>query len=396
MNVMRIVMRMASLHRQPNRPFWFAAYTDSEGVRRFRSTGTPDKKQAQVIADAWTRATRTARGKRLTPEEAREIIAGGVADIYNGATKQQYPTNTIRQWINQWLDGKKIEAEPSTAERYGFVTRSFLAHLGDAANNDLVTLRGDEIERYLHAEAKARSRATANFSLKVLRGCLGSALKRGLVSTNQASAVDILKTRKEKKRRPLTMEEIRKVLALVEDSEWKGLILCGLFTGQRLGDLAKMRWEQIDVVKGTLSLVTQKTDRRLEIPMAPDLQAHFETLSTPDDPMAPVFPKSEKIYKKNRSTLSRQFLELLAQAGLVARKDHTGQGKSRSAGRDISPVSFHSLRHSAVSFLKAAGVTEAIAMDLVGHESPLISRHYTTLDLEAKRTAVDKLPRIGK
>lgn len=45
--------------------------------------------------------------------------------------------------------------------------------------------------------------------------------------------------------------------------------------------------------------------------------------------------------------------------------------------------------------LKAAGVSEAVARDIIGHESAEISRHYIHVDDEAKRVAVDKLPDLS-
>jgi integrase len=36
-------------------------------------------------------------------------------------------------------------------------------------------------------------------------------------------------------------------------------------------------------------------------------------------------------------------------------------------------LSFHSLRHTAVSLLKEAGIPDAVVMELVGHESAAMS-----------------------
>jgi integrase len=58
----------------------------------------------------------------------------------------------------------------------------------------------------------------------------------------------------------------------------------------------------------------------------------------------------------------------------------------------MSDVSYHSLRHTATSLLKAAGVSESVTRDIIGHESAEVSRHYTHVDDSAKRVAVDKLP----
>lgn len=48
-----------------------------------------------------------------------------------------------------------------------------------------------------------------------------------------------------------------------------------------------------------------------------------------------------------------------------------------------------------MSLLKNAGVSDAVAQDLVGHDNAEISRNYTHIEGSAKRAAVDKLPVIG-
>jgi integrase len=44
--------------------------------------------------------------------------------------------------------------------------------------------------------------------------------------------------------------------------------------------------------------------------------------------------------------------------------------------------------------MKNAGISPAVVQDLVGHESAEMSAHYTHIDGEAKRKAVDALPVI--
>ena len=47
-----------------------------------------------------------------------------------------------------------------------------------------------------------------------------------------------------------------------------------------------------------------------------------------------------------------------------------------------------------MSFLKAAGVSEPIAMAIAGHSSAAMSRVYTSIPLDTLRTALDKLPDV--
>ena len=165
---------MASLHRQLGKPNWFCAYT-VDGVRRFRSTKTSDKKQAWQVCNTWAKAS--ALGGKLTPEGARSVIAAGVADVLM-ATGQTLPSATIRDWCKRWLEFKEVENEQRTHERYEVSIRRFLSFLGSKADADLTTLKTDDFIRFRDETAKSLSTTSCNMDLKVLRACLGSAVRQ--------------------------------------------------------------------------------------------------------------------------------------------------------------------------------------------------------------------------
>ena len=76
-------------------------------------------------------------------------------------------------------------------------------------------------------------------------------------------------------------------------------------------------------------------------------------------------------------TLSNQFSELLVACGLREPQSHKSRGIGRGGKRAGLDLSFHSLRHTAVSLLKDAGVPDSVVMALVGHESSAMSHRYT-------------------
>ena len=98
--------------------------------------------------------------------------------------------------------------------------------------------------------------------------------------------------------------------------------------------------------------------------------------------------------QKRSGTLSNQFADLLAQAGLRDKASHKSKGKGRDAKRSSNGLGFHALRHTAVSLLKDAGIPEAVVMELVGHDSEAMSAHYTHVGTEALAKAVAALPEI--
>jgi integrase len=114
-----------------------------------------------------------------------------------------------------------------------------------------------------------------------------------------------------------------------------------------------------------------------------------------DDPRAPVHPRAAKSIAANDGRvvdLSNQFGELLISAGL--REAGGSKGVGRSGRRQGQELSFHSLRHTAVSLLKDAGVPDAVVMALVGHNSAAMSQRYTHVGRDALARAAQSLPQI--
>jgi integrase len=55
-------------------------------------------------------------------------------------------------------------------------------------------------------------------------------------------------------------------------------------------------------------------------------------------------------------------------------------------------ISFHSLRHSAVSMMKNAGVPDSVVMALVGHNSAAMSQRYTSVGIASLAKAQEAMP----
>jgi hypothetical protein len=62
---------MASIHTQPGKPNWFAAFTGPDSQRHFRSTGTPEKSLAKRVAAEFERAAKEAKAGRFNESIVR-------------------------------------------------------------------------------------------------------------------------------------------------------------------------------------------------------------------------------------------------------------------------------------------------------------------------------------
>jgi integrase len=284
-------------------------------------------------------------------------------------------------------------------KRYETVIERFLTVMGPGAAMDLADLGAGDILQFRDAETARVSATTVNQGLKVLRMILKAAQEDGLTHQNVALSVRPVKASGAMgRRREFTLAELNAVLRVCND-EWRSLVHFGFYTGARLSDIAALTWANVDLESGELRFVDRKTARTMITPIARQLREQILQLPAGDTPDEPLNPGAFGILKRQRrsGTLSRQFSEILAAAGLRDALSHraTKKGAGGDSRRRVNELSFHSLRHTAVSLLKKAGVGEAIAMDLVGHESVSVSRHYTHIDFKTKADAINQLPGLG-
>lgn len=381
---------MPSLRRKVGSPFFFACFTLPDGRRTQRSTKLAERAKAMKLAVQWEEAATN----RITEAQARRVLS----DIHEQIHGTRLDCPSLTDFVTQWLGRKKGETAAVTLNTYRLAVEEFRDALGDRASAPINYITPAQVVAWRDAAAAKASPRTANNKLKIVRVLLQSAWRDGLIADNPAAKVQVLKS-EESIRRPFTLPELRTLLS-VANTEWRGMIIAGLYTGQRLKDIASLTWANVDLERGEIRLATSKTKRRQVIPIATALRTYIESLPAGDNPAAPIFPAAYRIATVNLHVgmLSRQFGELMATAGLAkpVPETHAGTGKGRNAPRERNALSFHCLRHTATSLLKNAGVSEAVAMDIIGHDSAEMSKHYTHTDEKSKRAAIAKLPDITK
>ena len=199
----------------------------------------------------------------------------------------------------------------------------------------------------------------------------------------------------EEKRGPFTVAELQRLLAVAHD-EWKSMIRIGLYTGARLSDVALLRWSSIDIERGELRFTARKTAKSTFLPIAGPLQTHIESLPSSDDPNDFLDPRAAQIFSRRNysAVLSRQFGDLLEQAGLRVVKVYSAKSAEASNRYRANALSFHSLRHTAVSLLKDAGIPMATVLEIVGHSDAQTNAMYTHVGREALERAAAAFPSL--
>jgi len=398
---------MAFVWKHPASKFWIARFYDIEGKRRNRSTKVvateKNRRKAEKIAETYEEAA----SRKQTALQVRKVLF----EFHEELTGERLETATVREQVARWLDRKRASTKPSTHAFYRGATSKFLKHLGERADTDIGEITRDDISGFRDGEAARVTAKTANHALKCIRMFFKDALRDRLITEDPTEFVDTVRKETRTERRPFTRDELDAVIR-VADKEWRSMIYFGLYTGQRIGDIARLTWENVDLDRAEIRLITGKTGRHQTIPMASPLKRHLKSMPAGDDPAQPIHPEAFTSISRQGKTsgLSTQFAKLLEKAGLreiktpsTKRSRRKGQreekpesadGNGSNGRREINPLSFHSLRGTATTLLHEAGVPNAVAQELIGHDSEEVHRAYVKVGKEALKGATDLLSKI--
>jgi integrase len=381
----RVTNRMASIHRKFLSPYWYCQFRSADGRWLKRSTKLEDRKKAL----AWCLALQEAQDKisRGSPSEAqmREIIGETMKRI----TGQELRNYTVRQWLEQWLDSKEGANTGSTVKRYRQAVNEFLAFLGQKADGRLDSVeQRDVIDFRKHLREQGKSAPTINLVLsRIVAAPFRQALNQRLIAANPLAGIPRLSERGGERKQAFTIEQVRKLLDAV-DGEWKGAILAAYTTGARLGDIANMRWQDVDLRQGVIAFTQGKTQTEAVIGLHPDFETY---LRNAEAQKGPIFPSLAGRHSSGRNGLSTEFASIMERAGIEAGKIREKQGKK---GRSVRALSFHSFRHGAASHVFKSKLIEQAQKHVTGHSRGETLKRYTHVDLDAVKAASSLIPRL--
>jgi integrase len=151
------------------------------------------------------------------------------------------------------------------------------------------------------------------------------------------------------------------------------LIRFGLNTGLRVGEIFSLRWSSVDLQKGILNILAQKTGKMRTVPLNTEARNVLEAWA--------VGRKNDFVFYNHET--GKPFVDLKVGFALACRK----------AG--LSDVSWHTLRHTFASRLIDRGVDIVTVQQLLGHSTVTVTMRYTHTNLDSKRAAVAKLVSVG-
>ena len=378
--------------------------SESRKTRRGHGEGTYGKRkdgrwEARVTFDDGGRRTyygRTQTEVRAKATQARKDFAEGL-DLKSQRV-------TVERFLTRWLDDTaKQRVRPSTYASYkGHIEHHLIPRLGRHRVRDLSVQHVNAMLAALvneHNEHRI-SPTTANRVRATLRTALASAMRWGIVSRNVAALAE---PRKESRTRiaPLTPAQARAFIAATADDRLGGLYYVAIATGLRQGELLALRWEDVDLDAGRLTVRHTLTRNGQE-------WAFSEPKTDQSRRTVALTPGAIAAVKRQRTrTLEAQLLAgarwqgdryRLVFPSTVGTPQNNANVTSRLqallAKHKLPRQRFHDLRHLAASLLLSEGETLFGVKELLGHSQiSLTADTYGHLTEQGASAAADRMER---
>jgi integrase len=285
---------------------------------------------------------------------------------------------SFAEYAQHFLNSLEGTVKPNTLEEYKWALDKYLLpHFGSLRLNKIdkqVCL--DFVEQQ---KKKGLSAQCINHSMKVLKRVLNRAVEEGYILMNPANSLKPLKGKK-RESAFYTLEEILRLLDAANGPFMRAFLGLAALGGLRASEISGLKWKDIDFehnliyvrrqYQAKVGYLSTKNEEERIVPMTPKLREllleHRKELGDGLEDEDPVFSKKGKPFSSYR----KPFQQTVKRAGLKL-------------------IRFHDLRHSACSAMIVSGVPEPIVQRIMGHKTPVMTRHYTHINDIQLRQAMD-------
>ncbi len=326
---------------------------------------------------------------------------------------------TLNQWLDTWLDTyKKDSVRQNTYEGY---QRVVTGHLKPSIGSIILKdLRPEQVQKMINQKLAVGNINTAGplgprqveYIYTVLHMALEQAVKNQLVARNVCDVVS--KPKKVKNEfMPWTTEQTNHFLNSVTTSRLFPLYMVAWGTGLRRSEILGLKWEDVDLKKGTLSVrrtlvrvkggykfgepKTKKSRRTIPLP-----EQLTQELVIWKSKQAREKKKWNALYKDVESDQRPEYnainLVFCNEIGEPINPEYISRTFKRDLERAKLPdIRFHDLRHGHATMLLELGEDIKVISDRLGHSTiTLTADTYSHVREKMQREASNKLDQVLK
>jgi integrase len=261
----------------------------------------------------------------------------------------------------------------------------------------LYEVRVGHISRYQRIRLReGASTRTVNIEVSLLR----LVLRNAKLWKNISEDVKMLTERKDTGRE-LSDDEVYRLLSACKASTSRGLfpaVLTSIHSGLRSQELRLLRWRQVDLLEGIITVGKSKTaggEGRLVYLSAMAIQTlkNWRSLFPDSKPSHAAFPREAYGLKGKKGSFGGEVVPYRTFPDHPVSSFKTSwQTAKKAVGVECR---WHDLRHSAASRIAAGGATDQTLQALLGWMSPKMIERYSHVRADAKRKAVSVFDKVS-
>lgn len=312
---------------------------------------------------------KTKSTKKKTKSDALKFLTNFQREIEDKEVNKQQITITLSKFQLQFLRNAERTKSFKTVKVYRTTLNFLQSFLG---NINIDTISNSDVKKYLDNRLTTSSIFSARKDLINLKAFFRYAIEENYLSVNPCTGIKMYKT-PEKQPLYFSKEGFTKLLGVIDNQEFKNLVLLAANTGLRQMELVNLRWTQIDLKLRNIIL-----DQRTHITKSKKIRS---------------VPINEKIYPilltmQSQATSERLFSFTGKNTDVLISQKF----KSYVLKAELNPsLHFHSLRHSFASWLVQGGVNIFLVSKLLGHADIKTTEIYAHLRQDELLNSVNAL-----
>jgi integrase len=362
------------------------------------------------------RFTKTIRGtKSDAQKELRRLLHSGDEGTHVAPNRI-----TLSQWAEQWIatgapGRRQKRVGRRTIERYSELLRCHV--LPTLGQRRLQQLQATEIDAMYLKLGTTLTPGTACYVHAVLSACLGTAARKGLITSSPMMRVEKVPTAVEAEHGvALDADELRKLIEGFRGSPLFPIVAVAALTGARRGEILALRWSDLDLANKTLRIerALEKTKEGLAF-KPPKTKRSNRTIVIDDDLAALLSAERQKhlrIVAGVPDTAKVDFSLVKLPDGALMFPSPSGSRFDFRKPRDPLAVTrgfvrrarklgfpqlrFHDLRGSHETLLLDQGVGIHVVAGRCGHDPAVLLRSYAKRTKKADTSAAAVIGAISR
>lgn len=344
------------------------------------------------------RREKTKQGFNTIVEAERALIEVK-ADILDGNESfVEYENLTIGQWFNIWLDAKQSRWRQGTYDLYKRRFNSYIEPLiGKKRLNKLTNsvLQKELVEPLFK---KGLSRSTVKDIAGTVINALNGAVKERILKENPITELDFGKATKKDDNfyNQMQLSKFLKLAYKHDPTTYYTAFLTLAFSGIRKGELAGLRWSDIDFKQNTITIERSRVNSKVGPPKSDN---GYRTININENLIVQLKKyKSwciKKKWSKGNTQKNDDYVFIDRYHGTPIGDTYVNDAlEAVLENSDLPSITPHGLRHTYASILIANKVPEVTVAKLIGDHPLTLKNVYAHSLQETEQDTVGLFDRI--